>query len=570
MIYPPEVETQRISIPDAEQAIMPRIEDSEDVEIIAQFDLPGYGQTIITGMRHFQQKPRDLPVLADDSPYLNRAAKGRVVSPEGLPVAHALIVADNVRLRTGESLGSARQEYVITDEQGAFRIYVPIRYPEEFAGKPLEIGSKFRIEAWAPAQMGLMPVCDYFSNEETAELRFLAGVGFHRFEFRDALGLKLELEKTQGFQMRFDNKVSVPQRFLESGGNLPAGEYNLVVYINEGKSLNFDPLRIDARTTETIVMQAQGQRWVKGLVLDGRTSEPLQNAQVFAMKASSTGKVIKSGPAIDPAWFGSAYINPKGEWKIAAPRDASRIYILGLVPGYMPMEVGSFDYNSPLVLRMFPAAYLKFTARVDRNAHAQAPLKMHWKILSDLDKPWVEQLRVHAPLLSFPTILQGESQEIAIPADVDLEVTIGAREITNEEFEPLLLGSALRLRPGESIDLGDLRLPLREGMRVQLLDSANQPQAGLPLRANATLRSWENYPHFVSPWHLTDEQGFTSLYLPEEGLFEIHCDEFKPGGLAQIEWNPNSKQTDVLKITIDDESLKRIRRRYPLENVEPN
>jgi hypothetical protein len=171
-----------------------------------------------------------VPLVKTGSEAAKRALRGKVVGPDGKPLAGTAVECREIRTPGEGLIQPAEVTAVLTDEAGAFALYVPDPNPRAERGELIPPQSRFFVVVEAADDLTLFPHAGNHLNSEEATIRLQRPQKVHRFRFeRLGGGFVDDPQELQNFGVshymiapHVDGLV-MPRRYVTFGGPMPPG-----------------------------------------------------------------------------------------------------------------------------------------------------------------------------------------------------------------------------------------------------------------------------------------------------------------------------------------------------------
>jgi len=501
-----------------------------------------------------------VPVVRKGTAAAERGIYGRVVDPNGVPVAGATIECPNVRT-LGEGLVNGLGEPCkgITDANGMFSFYLPNRKGREDRGELIPPKSKYHVRIEAPKALGLLPYDEPIDNGREVKIVLERGDRLRRLRFEDQNGPITDPAKLQTITV----SLRRPDRLLLSlhyddwkdGMLLPSGTYDATTFGVHGEC-RFEPVELTRESPQEVVFKLPTGVTYYGRVVHGITGRPMSGAFVLAMSSVSSDLRLWDltaeqwdalhGLASDPP-ANDAALDPLrkayGFTKLVRT-DATGSYGIALEPqetfyGFVAFErdylavmyrkhelkPGEDRFAEVPTIKLFPAATVLVETVVDKEFTSIMPI---WQIDEASRPAWVEDLlgidKDPQSFLEYKHWVKPNARRpVPVPAGVGLRLKLEMPY--DEEFCPILVPQEIRLAQGETADLGQFTLERAISVQVRVTDSAGQALEGIPIR---TLEVGPDARQYWSVSHNTDEQGVARFHVVPNstGSFGVlHHDE---------------------------------------------
>jgi len=497
-----------------------------------------YGLTEVSGLSRHDAKIV-LPLVRADTIAAQRAISGLVVDPDGEPVAGAVVECTNART-LGEGLINSlhgRSYRVITDEAGAFRLYLPNEKRRDERGYLIPPKTRYNVRIEAPKQLGLLPYAGPIENGQET-LVTLERAGYLRtLQFEDENGDNIDPAQLETLNIRVHRPDHDPLTLhwadWKDGVLLPLGTYEAATYESGGKC-SFEPLEVTEQSPRELVFRLPKAVTYFGRVVHGITGEPMQGAFVVAMNASSQGRLCDITPE---QW--DALHQLQDDPPVDSPAVAPLKKIYGFTKLVRTDETGSYSVTigprqSLYGFVAFEQDYLgvmyrKFSLKPDRNRYAEVPMiklfpaarviveptttERHVSICPNwvIDKAgspaWVRELldidNGRESALEYKRWMQENvRQHVYVPAGVHLRLKLEAPY--DSKWCPIELPQVIYLNHGDILDLGRCTFAEALKVRVKVINATGRTVEGIPVRVLRDDGAW-------SVAHNTDEEGIATF-----------------------------------------------------------
>jgi hypothetical protein len=543
---------------------------------IPDHDKPGRGQ-IVVDVRHPEYgsarwrslfSPRSdvlidckLPLAPRGSEARKRAAQGKVVDGDGKPVVGAVLNCSHVRTQ-GEGLisGDPQTGDAITDAQGNFSFYLAAGKPYRGLkqhGDLVPPGSRYNLYITTPERDDCFPVDGMFSNDVPLEIRMPLAKRLHRFQFEDIDGpTKLNSVAIEFYPKEGDpNRVRLPAEEVVKGRKLIPGKYMATHYQN-GKVVRYLPLRVAEDSPELLTFRLPGATVYRGRAVHGITGKPLPRVWAAATNANARNNLAEltdadwgalrampdvAGPneaatKIVGAHYGIGALvrtDDEGRFEVTQPPGAEFYNIMVFAENHIPIAERVIDSKRGQAVDLgdvplFPAAKIQVKLETAEKSLAISP---EWKLEKDAQPDWVAKFRAatngsRRTFVYTHWLPLNEARPVFIPSGVALRVEF--RSPYDARW-----GSAttkvVRAEQGETIALGDVRLPKSLPVSVRVVDDEGRPLEGFAVRSSSVDQQvW-------TVAHNTDAKGLAYFFVPPDSAGRFRVDSPGPPQPGNIE-----------------------------------
>jgi hypothetical protein len=553
------------------------------------FHVPGYGDAWELRPIDYDSPELRLPLVAPSSPGYARALRGRVLNPDGRPLAGAVVSCRYART-AGEGLIASDGARVLTDAEGQFALYLSSQRPGIAIGEIIPPMTRYSYEVWAPETLGLMPAIGEAANDEPVDIQFKSGDASHTFLFLDEQGAPIPTDGSRPLYVylaRPDDgaRTPVPGRFLREGGRLPFGNYHAELLGASGRNVGFQPVKVEESTPELLVFSPQRPVQYRGRVVDGRTDRPLAGAWVIGLDARAEGRMADltseqwdaierlggaldvADPALQPlqrvfVFRTMTRTAPDGSFTLVSQAGIQPDSLVALGRDWLAFMAPVLDRKPDLgglmqlpTMRLFPAARVVVKLVVPGGRLQQANIVTRWVVDPEFNPAWARELsswmewqpRHQGMIVHEGTIRPEVASAILVPAGVNLRLRL---ETPYEEaLDEVLLDRSFNLRPGETLDLGEAPLAINVMIGVRVQNAGGEPVEGVPLRLNAG-SVWEIT-------HNTDAAGIAYFYAPVGRNVRIGHSGLASDFVAlEIELSGRETEPPVYVLTLSDAQIR--------------
>ncbi len=458
-----------------------------------------------------------LPFAPRNSEFRKRALTGTIVSPDGQPIAGAVVTCGHVRT-AGEGLinGAFPRGEALTNEKGEFSFYLPNDNPDRSRGDIIPPNSRYETTITKPDDDSFFPVTGMFSNAEPVRIEMPKPPRIHRFRFEAAK--ENWLEKPEHWQylhvQRVDTNrqtVRLDPRSLFRGRRVLEGTYNATFYHDRG-NIQFVPLKVDQDSPEELTFRLPKAITYHGRVVNGVTGAAVPNAIVIGWRSTARNNLallseddwkllenVPSNPPFDhPAmkllneYYGVGGLvrtDHEGRFEVTRQPEMEFYGLMAFDQNSVPFKVrlGSLkpDANQRIDVSdfpLFPAAKVIVCPIFDGGRLPIMPQWLptkgnqpDWFSLFQAIKPWSDRDFEYVHWLTL-----NERQPIYVPAGVEMRIRFESPY--DDKWSPALIDKPFRLEAGTVTDLGELQFPPSVPVEVLVTNSAGKPVEGFAVR----------------------------------------------------------------------------------------
>ena len=529
---------------------------------------PEYGIALVEG-HYLKRAGIVLPLVRAGTKADQRCIRGIVVDPEGNPVSGASIGCNRAYTLGGGQIIAVQPYKVLSDELGAFSMYLPNKknLSHNDRGDLIPPKSKYDIKIEPPRGLGLLPYEGQIENGRHTTITLERGGYFHTFAFEDENDPITDLDQLKKITLFIQRENKPELRFgysdWKDGGMFPLGTYKATIEKKwiEGyepkiwtpfRKYRFDPLEVTAGSGELLVFKSPGSFLCCGRVIDGITGEPIPGVSVIA-KSSIYG--TRNLCQITPEQWQMLHAlsaNPSADDENLAPlrkiyvfyeivrADEDGWFEINFQPGgkYYGLVVFEENYlgveyhKSTLkpdkdnrieigLIKLFPSAKVIIETSAETPAGPGYPVIRHRWIIDKNDNPgWVSEfLSIEDDVeISFAYRQRNQNRTLTFPVPAELNMQIELRASWDRRWCPLTIPQTINLQQGQTLNLGHWALQPAIKICVKVIDSAGEPVEGVPVKYMVSGKSWSRV-------HNTDENGIAWLNVPpySKGEFAISC-----------------------------------------------
>lgn len=526
------------------------------------FSHPDYGvaETKVSNSRlKWVGRTITLPFVPSGSEAELRSAWGVVVDPNSKPVPDALVGATAIFPPGGERIGHSGHCQVRTDEQGRFRLYMPIDESEERIGMLIPPGSEYTLRVTPPRGLGLLSCRGRVpSGQENIITLERPETHFHTFVFEDENGTITDRKVLRRTRVSIDRgdkpKLMLKYDDWKNGGLFPLGTYHGHADISARTSYRFEPIEVTADSPEQLVFRVpvEDKRY-HGQIVNGVTGRPMAGAFVIDIVSSDTGKNLSMltperwdklhalsdsvswshkdlVKVFEPACYDFSKIvrtDENGWFELGVPpkRDFGKLVIfeqnyLTVITDIDKCEQDDKNTFKVPLTRLFPAAKIRVQTWAEGTYHPTRPSVWPECIIDKRNNPpWVHDFLPAWEVDSFMDDIRNdfclnlnEQCSFPVPAGLYVQIQLRARLREAEHWSPVTIAETVKLRQGQTLDLGRVQIHPTIVVFAEVLNSAGQPIEGVPVTAVS------RYGKKISN---TDEEGIALFYLARDAAGEF-------------------------------------------------
>lgn len=351
-------------------------------------------------------------------------------------------------------------------------------------------------------------------------------------------------------------RIVLPTKLLSHGARLLEGKYTASYFDSRGNQLEFAPVFVTKDSPELLEFHPRGAQSYTGRVINGLNGDPVEGAIVFGAYGSGQKRLVDISDdqfdALAKVSIGEIDDHPttkalaevkdivgitrtdeKGQYTISVD-PTKKIYGLYLVgAGIVPDEVrakpaqeqnaaGGLEIADGAIvvdtLHQFPSGRLSFSFKQEGlNVWPDWDVAKEWEDRPDWSERFVHRLEARHGLPGFyPTKywVRGEGKHrLILPADVPIQMKFSPGQ--RDAYGPVVISDAIRLSPGEELDLAEVEMPPTSPVPVRIVGPNGNPVEGVGV--------WFRYEH--DGWHsagTSSPEGFvTTKVAPGRGEFGV-------------------------------------------------
>jgi len=493
---------------------------------------PNYGISLIDRHIH-EHRELIVPFVSRTTEAYQRSIHGIIMDPKGNPVDGAVIKCSTIRT-LGEGLINSLHGWSytsITDEKGAFSLYLPNENRREERGYLIPPKSQYHVRIEAPTELGLLPYVKPIENGREALIFLESGGSFRTLIFEDDDGTITNPKKLQYVNLTIKksdgDRVSLIYNNFKDGGIFPLGEYHAVLYGME--NCEFEPMVVNEQSPDELIFKLPKSILYYGQVVGGQTGEPMEGAFVIGFNSKSKGNLSMitdrqwqalhalpadpclTDPALKPVFgiYGVKKImrtNEQGCFEMSFRPGEIYGFIafekdyLGLLHRRHALIPDENKQAEIPVMKLYPAATVLIEACTEARRVSICP---RWIIDENENSVWVRELLLtddrKESLFTYDAwIEQNKEQSFHVPAGLNLRVKLDTPY--DRQFCPIEIPRVIHLAQSQVLDLGRYQFRPALDVYVQVTNSNSQAIEGVPVRALRNGNSW-------SVPHNTDESG---------------------------------------------------------------
>ena len=484
-----------------------------------------------------------VPFVPAESEAYQRSIWGKVVDEGNNPVGGVLVQAKGLYPLGGLWVGGVRHQScgVLTDSDGRFRMYLPVREDYEHIGTLIPPASEYSVKIEPPGSLGFEPFRGRIRNGRETIIKLEYAGPFRRFAFEDADGRIADQSRLRRILVgieRSDNSCRwLGYEQWKNGGRFPCGTYRAKLLNLTRRSFEFSPLKVTTDSPDRLVfkMPAKTKRYY-GLVVDGVTAEALEGAFVVDATGVSSGRNLSElterqwdalhqlpgsvsfaekhyRQVLEPVdiRYSANYsdhrlvrTNKNGRYELKVPGQRHMGGVVIFEQNYLSVIIkeelfgpdDNGDFGLPTA-KLFPAARIVVEPCFQSGEEEAPGLWTKWVIYKNNNPPWCEKLLaacrqdymqgVRADY-SVDTLMGPQS--VYVPAGLNLEVQLRPWRIPSgrrwkRHWSAVTIAENIKLRRGQVLDLGRVEIKRSLRIYVDVADSAGQPVEGVPVTASS-------------------------------------------------------------------------------------
>ncbi|HUT47220.1 MAG TPA: carboxypeptidase-like regulatory domain-containing protein [Sedimentisphaerales bacterium] len=498
------------------------------------------------------------PLVSKATEAYERSIHGIVMDPEGNAVAGAVIECYNIRT-LGEGLINSLHDWSnksLTDEKGAFSLYLPNENIRDERGYLVPPKSKYNVRIEAPKELGLLPYVKPIENGRETLVFLESGERFRTFIFEDANGPMTDPRKLQYISLTINrpdgSRVSLGYEDFKDGGIFSPGEYHAV---RRGMDeFDFEPLTVNEQSPDELIFRLPENILYLGQIVHGLTGEPMEGAFVIGYQSKSKGNLSM---ITDEQWRALHALPDEPELTDPAVKPICDIYGVKKIVrtdeqgrfqmSFLPGEIYGFiafdqdylglqhrrhalipDENRQAeipVMKLYPAA----TVLIELHTGAtHISIWPRWIIDENENSVWVREFlatddRRESMFTYDAWIEQNKAQSFHVPAGLNLRVKLDTPY--DEQFCPIEIPQVIHLAQGQVLDLGRHQFKSALEVYVQVTNSQGRAIEGVPVRM--LLRDSNTW----SVAHNTDESGIARFHVAPNSQGQFGVSYHGEGGL---------------------------------------
>lgn len=507
-----------------------------------------------------------LPLVRRGTIAAERAIHGRVVGPNGAPVAGATVECPHVRT-LGEGLinGLDAAHKAITDANGLFSFYLANRKNRDDRGDLIPPKSQYYVRITAPKSLGLLPYAEPIENGRESLVALERGDRVRQLRFEDPNGTIVDSTRLQSISVALRRPgravLSLYYDDWKDGLPLVPGVYEARMR-QLGTECQFEPVEITRDTPDEVVFKLPAPVTYYGRVVHGITGLPMPGAFVLVMDGTCSKRLsdltndqwdelhalADNLPAKDAALISLREIysftrlirtNATGGYAVALEADESFYGFIVFEQDYLAvmyrrheLKTDADHFAEVPTIKLFPAAEVFVETQVDKKHVSIMP---KWEIDKSSRPAWIEDLLAldnnrESSLEYDDWLTINARQSIPVPAGVGLKLKLETPY--DDEFCPVAIPQTIFLGQGQTTDLGRFTLERAICVQVKVVDSMGRTFEGIPVRTVHVLadgtRGW-------SVPHNTDEQGIARFYVVPNSAGTFGVSSPSPGSTCKQE-----------------------------------
>jgi hypothetical protein len=495
------------------------------------------------------------PLVPKGTPAYERALKGQVLDEGAKPVAQAMISCPAIRI-PGEGLISAdERSFVLTDDQGQFVIYPVARdQRREERGKLIPENSRFQLTVRSSKNSGLFPASVEAANTQPASIVLERPQHEHTFKLEKPDGTLAGGEDLQSAYVTYSKQprqrwVVLDRGLIREGGGFLPGFYTARM-----GNLEYLPLEVKDDSPGELVFRLSASCTYRGKIVDGKTGIPIEGAFVIAEAAvaennlaaltyeewDSLEKLPSQAPMDLPiiarlqtlySFHGVVRTDAEGGYEITGPRGKETYALIAFARDRLPyscrtykLKIGEDGKMQVPDLPLYPAAKV-LVRPVFEKGHIS--IGYYWSVEREGQPVWASAFRgprwtsdIGFERLHWLKV--NEQQPLYVPAGVQFKVMFDTPY--DERWTVINPQVTLLLEPGQTKDLGDLKIVPSAKVEASVTDENGKPVEGVPLRKMRGGQDEGDKTWSVA--HNTDAEGKAIFYAPAGSSGKIAITDF--------------------------------------------
>jgi len=485
-----------------------------------------YGTAAVNMSFHRVANKIELGLVKAGSQADVRGIQGVVVDDANNPVSGAVVFCYGIRLPGDESVG-VKMGGVLTNDEGRFWLYPPLRNSGDEMGTLIPPRSKFDIEVNPKAEDGLLEFRTRVAAGEKTRIKLERGSYFRTFVFDDEHGRITNPDRLKRIHMYVRREgvreIDFTYEQLKDGGMFPLGRYRAVMWGGADEWIkDFVVVEITEDSPSEIVFKIRPAYVYCGQVVDGVTGAPMEGVFAAACEGSRNLAVIKPeqwgrfrrlprNPPITDALF-QELRDDNLLIRAITRTDKKGRFELRSEPGEGPYPIVAFEKDFMIfvrkyfpdpnegeciqvpTIRLYPAAQVSVGCYTEGGHTGFKPI-FHAK--AEGNPPWIRPfLESHrSGDVLHHGIRTNRDYKFYMPACLNLRIEL--RTASLSKWCSLILEEEFHFEQGEVFDLGQIQLERKMNVCLQVLNSSGEGVEGVcvALGATGTRRN-------------TDEQGY--------------------------------------------------------------
>lgn len=529
-----------------------------------------------------------LPVVPKSFAHRSRSVEGTVRDEFGKPISGAEVTCRYARTNGGSGIsGVTPHSSVITDRSGRFRIYLPRLKPPEpgqfrmrmrvLQRDPLPENCEYKLVVRVPDDLTYCPVELWQTNTKPAEITLARSHRARQLRFESlGGGLVSKKEELAGITLRHqplkpagsDLWVELDRRIILNGGPVHSGRYWASFETDEGNRVSWQNLIVSDDSPDELTFKLPPPLVYRGRVFDPVTGKPLAGVFVGGY-SGGTQKTLAS--ITDEEWTAAEKLPAKppmtaealkpflevnnfrqiirtskdGRFELKQSPDFRYYGVAAFARNRMPIRdrvfSGSRGTDIP-DLPLFPAAKIKVRPvppsaaelQVGTGSFGGGPpnrVTLFWSFPKAGQPPWITifhkliKERVHCTVgRTYESIPVNQTSLRLVPAELSIQLAFEAGD--DARWLPRT-PKPLKLKAGETSDLGALTFAPALPVQVRVVDPKGKPLAGVSIRK--LLNRGEE-----KVWSIgkeTNANGLARFHVPKNSQvsFRASPDIFAPG-----------------------------------------
>jgi hypothetical protein len=524
------------------------------------FSHPDYGvaEVMLWGIQCNPEHEVVLPFVPPETEAYERCVWGVVVDTNGNPVSGALV--EPTKLVTPHFSGMIRRwrgwrGWGRTDEQGRFRLYLPVDFEDEKMGTLIPPKTRYSVRVTPPEGSDLLYTGGHIPNGQDNVITLQpVEKYFHSFVFEDEYGPITDLELLRRVRVKIVRHrlpdIWIKNEDFKDGGNFPTGTYQ--AKLSAERRYPFMDIEVTADSPEQLLFQLPGDRLYYGRVVHGLTGEPIEGA--FVIDSNHTDAMYKRNLSMltDQQWqtlhnlppyvsrsnneFTEALMpvcypftkivrtDADGRFELNVPKERVFDKIVVFQEDYLTIltnrrkcNIRHSNYLEVPLTKLFPAATVCFELCIPDVEQRIPPLSPEIHIDKQNISLWPDDFKAlwlggrNGIRHRYP-LQYNQRNSFYIPAGLHMKIELKNWSRGAEKWAVPLIAENIMLQQGETLDVGRVEIQPTIVVFAEALNSAGKTLEGVPVQAVSKYGTQTSY---------TDEHGIALFYLAQNSTGQL-------------------------------------------------